>query len=429
MKINIKTIKDEKFEVDAPDNATIGELKTLIEQKFQHQKDWQILIFNGSILADDRSLESVKLSDKDFLVLMIKKPREVKKPAAAPAAAPAAEKKPEAAATPANSASPVASKPVETPAATPGTAVASPAPAPAGASAQGADFLGEASMMVSAEEANQMVSNLCEMGFPRDQVILALRASFFNPHRAVEYLFSGNIPAVAPTPARPAQPQAARPASTTPATPAPAAAPSSAPGAPARPAAAQGANPFHFLRQHPQFEQLRQIARQDPGQLENLLTVMADSNPDMIPIIADNQEAFIRLLTSDEGAPAAGGVGGGGSTGGSGGSSGGGGGVGGDPLITPGPRPGTVQVQVTQADMDSINNLVAMGFDRNRALEAYIVFGRNVDAAANYLLSNPDDDPMDFQGGGGDFGGFGGDDGGDDDDDEAGGDEEGPTDF
>jgi hypothetical protein len=79
--------------------------------------------------------------------------------------------------------------------------------------------------------------------------------------------------------------------------------------------------------------------------------------------------------------------------------------------------------------MDSINNLVAMGFDRNRALEAYIVFGRNVDAAANYLLSNPDDDPMDFQGGG-DFGGFGGDDGGDDDDDdEAGGDEEGPTDF
>jgi len=27
--------------------------------------------------------------------------------------------------------------------------------------------------------------------------------------------------------------------------------------------------------------------------------------------------------------------------------------------------------------------LVAMGFDRNRALEAYIVFGRNVDAAAS----------------------------------------------
>jgi len=45
----------------------------LIETQHQHQKDWQILIFSGTILTDDKTIESIKMSDKDFLVLMIKK--------------------------------------------------------------------------------------------------------------------------------------------------------------------------------------------------------------------------------------------------------------------------------------------------------------------------------------------------------------------
>lgn len=159
-------------------------------------------------------------------------------------------------------------KPKAEPKAEPPAPVAAPAPAPAPAPASeaapekkdeekkeekkeeggaGTETSTEATPdtgMVLGEDYNRMVQQLQDMGYEKPQVEAALRASYNNPDRAVEYLLTG-IPPSAMMEAAPApQPQAA-PAASTPAA-----------GQPA-PAAGTGENPLAFLRDHEMFQQIR----------------------------------------------------------------------------------------------------------------------------------------------------------------------------
>ena len=177
------------------------------------------------------------------------------------------------------------------------------------------------------------------MGFGRPEIDRALRAAFFNPDRAIEYLLSGipeNIQAEQrqPTPAAGAQETPASPPTAAPAQPA---APATAPASGDEPinlfeAAAQagqnrggagagrragagaglgaglgataaglggegGAVPnIEFLRNSPHFQQLRQFVQQQPAMLEPILQQLAEGNPELAQMIGSNQDQFLQLL-------------------------------------------------------------------------------------------------------------------------------------
>lgn len=188
------------------------------------------------------------------------------------------------------------------------------------------------------EQRTAAIAGMEAMGFPRDQIDAAMRAAFFNPDRAVEYLLNG-IPesarqeqrAAAASP-QPAQTQGQQPAATTGTETAPQQASdepvnlfeaaaqaggggrggSGGRGAGDLGAAlgggrggAQGgqteASQLDFLRSNPQFQQLRTVVQQQPQMLEPILQQVAAGNPQLAQIITQNPEAFMQLLAEDAG--------------------------------------------------------------------------------------------------------------------------------
>lgn len=161
-----------------------------------------------------------------------------------------------------------------------------------------------------------------------------MRAAFFNPDRAVEYLLNG-IPEnvqqeqAAAAQQRPASQQAQQPATTpatggtTGATETPTATGGDEPvnlfeaaaqrgtggaaggarsgATPAAGAGGQGGNAANldFLRNNPQFQQLRQVVQQQPQMLEPILQQVAAGNPQLAQIITQNPDQFMQLLAED----------------------------------------------------------------------------------------------------------------------------------
>jgi len=60
-----------------------------------------------------------------------------------------------------------------------------------------------------------------------------------------------------------------------------------------------------FLRNNPQFQQLRQVVQQQPQMLETILQQVAAGNPQLAQLIAQNPEQFMQLLSeqNDDDAP------------------------------------------------------------------------------------------------------------------------------
>merc|ERR1719402_262940 len=195
--------------------------------------------------------------------------------------------------------------------------------------------------LVMGEDYNRMVQNIQDMGYEKSQVEAALRASFNNPDRAVEYLLTGIPPQVEV----------------------------GGGGAPAVPAAAAGGeNPLAFLRDHEMFQQIRSVIQQNPNMLSTMLQQIGQSNPQLLQIISQNQEAFIRMINESEGEEA-----------GLEGEEGGG-------IEQPG------VIQVSPQDKEAIERLKALGFPEHLVVQAYFACEKNENLAANFLLSQDFDD-------------------------------------
>uniref|UniRef100_A0A6B2L907 UV excision repair protein RAD23 n=1 Tax=Arcella intermedia TaxID=1963864 RepID=A0A6B2L907_9EUKA len=336
MKITIKTVRNEKFELEVEPNFTIDKVKELLESKYRFEKSSQTLIFQGKVLLAEKMIEELKIGAEDFFVLMVKS----KKPA-----------EPSSASTATSTTAPPTTTPAPSTTAPTTTTVV-----------PGDNKVADALLVGS--ELDKAINNIVDMGFPKDQVVAAMRASFNNPARAIEYLTSGLPPQVqAPPPVTPAN-------ASTPAQPR---APVQSTPTPARTGGGSGV--FDGLRQHPQFPQLCLHAQQGGEEaLKQILTYFAEVSPPLVQLIGQHQEEFIQLLNTPvqvinrtPGGPV--------------------------PTPTQAPTgPGVIRVQVTPEDERVINGLVNMGFDRNRVLEAYFLFDKDEQMTANFLLNNPDGD-------------------------------------
>ncbi len=146
------------------------------------------------------------------------------------------------------------------------------------------------------------------------------------------------------------------------------------------------ASDLSFLRNQPQFQQLRQLVQANPALLQHLLQQLGQSNPDLLQLINANQQAFLQLLND-----------------------------GGEDEGEGGAPPGAQYIQVTQEEKAAIDRLEALGFDRALVIEgillshvswpitsvsayfsfftifrfaAYFACEKNEEIAANYLFEH-----------------------------------------
>ncbi|KAG5834584.1 UV excision repair protein RAD23 homolog B isoform X3 [Anguilla anguilla] len=385
MQITLKTLQQQTFKIDIDGEETVKALKEKIEN--EKGKDGfpvagQKLIYAGKILNDDTALKEYKIDEKNFVVVMVAKPKPASSSAQSSTAAVTTTPTPPSTTAPA--AAPVASTTAETPPKStskedkpaeekpPESTAPASSPVSSSSPVTNVNIFEEAtSALVTGQSYENMVTEIMLMGYEREQVVAALRASFNNPDRAVEYLLTG-LPAEeeSHTVANPVvPPSGGTPAATTGSL----SLPSSA--TPTQPTTASGANPLEFLRNQPQFQQMRQIIQQNPALLPALLQQIGRENPQLLQQISSHQEQFIQMLNEPV------------QEAGQGGGGGGGGGVaeaGGGHMN---------YIQVTPQEKEAIERLKALGFPEGLVIQAYFACEKNENLAANFLLQqNFDDD-------------------------------------
>ncbi|KAK5851987.1 hypothetical protein PBY51_023494 [Eleginops maclovinus] len=381
MQITLKTLQQQTFKVDIDEEETVKALKEKIEQE-KGKEHFSVgglkLIYAGKVLSDDTALKEYNINEKNFVVVMVTK---AKAASAAPQASPTTSAPSAAASASASSTSSDTaaerSSTDDKPEAKPSSAAEPASTVGSSEASTNTSLIDEAvSNLVTGSSYDAMVNEMMLMGYEREQVVAALRASFNNPDRAVEYLLTG-------IPGRDSG-LAAGPEAVVP----PVSGVSSAPiGGISLPAntgsspSAGGGNPLNFLRNQPQFHVMRQLIQQNAALLPALLQEIGRENPELLQEISSHQEQFIQMLNepNTEAVPAGGGAGGAGGAGGIAGDA-----AGGSQMS---------YIQVTPQEKEAIERLKALGFPEGLVIQAYFACEKNENLAANFLLQqNFEDD-------------------------------------
>ncbi|KAK5885540.1 hypothetical protein CesoFtcFv8_019239 [Champsocephalus esox] len=342
MQITLKTLQQQTIQIEIDPVQTVKALKEKIEAergKDSFPVSGQKLIYAGKILQDDTPIQDYNIDEKNFVVVMVSKA----KPAAAVSPPASEAPKPPAQDSGSSPAAAPAPTPAPTPAAAPippdqeakgepSAAAAAEPPQPAASSSSTAgQGLDGSSALVTGAEYEAMLTEIMSMGYDRERVVAALRASFNNPHRAVEYLLTG-------LPSSPVQ-------------------------------ETEGENPLAFLRTQPQFLHMRTAIQQNPALLPALLQQLGRENPQLLQQISQHQELFIQMLNEPveggEAAPEVGELGAAGEEGGA-------------PVN---------YIQVTPQEKEAIERLKALGFPEALVIQAYFACEKNENLAANFLLN------------------------------------------
>jgi UV excision repair protein RAD23 len=344
MKVTLKNLQQQTFIVDIEPTETVKQLKQKIETEKgkDYPSDYQRLIYAGKILTDETVLSDYNIDEKKFIVVMVTKPKQQP-----PKKTESGDGNSVAISTPATPVS------LPTQAATEETTretTTTPAALPTSATPSTISSAAESTLLMG-DEYETMVQNIIDMGYARDQVEQALRASFNNPDRAVEYLING----IPPMDDQEAVNETA-----------------DLSGVDERQSDTD--DPLAFLRTQPQFQQMRHVIQQNPQLLNAVLQQIGQTNPALLQLISQNQESFVRML--NEPTPGAATTGGGNIP--SGGSLG-------SQAATGGPPQG--MIQVTPQDKDAIERLKALGFPEHLVVQAYFACEKNENLAANFLLS------------------------------------------
>ncbi|XP_049867294.1 UV excision repair protein RAD23 homolog A [Pectinophora gossypiella] len=322
MLVTLKTLQQQTFQIEIDPEETVKALKLKIEVEKgkDYAADYQRLIYAGKILLDDNKLTNYNIDEKKFIVIMVTKP----KPSEASSTS-----APEAGESASTERGDGKDKPAEE------------APKPTPTAAAESERTVEPPVVANEPDFEATVQSIMDMGYNRQQVEQALRASFNNRERAVEYLITG-------IPEELLQEQEVDEGS--------------------------DEDPLAFLRDQPQFQQMRAVIQQNPNLLNAILQQIGQTNPALLQAISQHQQAFVRMLNEPIN-PSAGGAAVEESAA--------------DPQQPP--QPHNV-IQVSPQDKEAIERLKALGFPEHMVIQAYFACEKNENLAANFLLSQNFDD-------------------------------------